>query len=314
MAKYVFVTGGVVSSLGKGITAACVGRLLKARGLSVAHPEARPVHQRRPGHDEPVPARRGVRHRRRRRDRPGPRPLRALHRREPDPAAPTSRPAASTPRSSPRSAAATTSAARSRSSRTSPTRSRSGSRASRATGDPDVVIIEVGGTVGDIESLPFLEAIRQMRKDVGRAQRPVHPRDAGAGHRRRPASSRPSPPSTRSRSCAASASSRTCIVAALGQRRAGRDPREDRPVLRRGRRRRSSRRPTADTIYEVPLQFEASGFGRPGGARAGPGRSRRRAGPRRLAGAGRSASRRPSRRSRSRSSASTSSCRTPTCR
>jgi CTP synthase len=32
----------------------------------------------------------------------------------------------------------------------------------------DVVITEVGGTVGDIESLPFLEAIRQMRKDVGR--------------------------------------------------------------------------------------------------------------------------------------------------
>jgi CTP synthase len=31
-----------------------------------------------------------------------------------------------------------------------------------------VVIVEVGGTVGDIESLPFLEAIRQMRKDVGR--------------------------------------------------------------------------------------------------------------------------------------------------
>ena len=34
--------------------------------------------------------------------------------------------------------------------------------------DIDVVITEVGGTVGDIESLPFLEAIRQMRKDVGR--------------------------------------------------------------------------------------------------------------------------------------------------
>jgi len=34
--------------------------------------------------------------------------------------------------------------------------------------DVDVVIVEIGGTVGDIESLPFLEAIRQMRKDVGR--------------------------------------------------------------------------------------------------------------------------------------------------
>ena len=34
--KYVFVTGGVVSGLGKGITAASLGRLLKARGLKVA--------------------------------------------------------------------------------------------------------------------------------------------------------------------------------------------------------------------------------------------------------------------------------------
>ena len=32
----------------------------------------------------------------------------------------------------------------------------------------DVLIVEVGGTVGDIESLPFLEAIRQIRADVGR--------------------------------------------------------------------------------------------------------------------------------------------------
>ena len=34
--------------------------------------------------------------------------------------------------------------------------------------DIDVVIVEIGGTVGDIESLPFLEAIRQLRNDVGR--------------------------------------------------------------------------------------------------------------------------------------------------
>jgi CTP synthase len=34
--------------------------------------------------------------------------------------------------------------------------------------DCDVVIVEIGGTVGDIESLPFLEAIRQMRQDLGR--------------------------------------------------------------------------------------------------------------------------------------------------
>src|SRR5687768_16033608 len=38
-----------------------------------------------------------------------------------------------------------------------------------AGGNPDVVIVEIGGTVGDIESLPFLEAVRQFRQDVGRA-------------------------------------------------------------------------------------------------------------------------------------------------
>ena len=32
---------------------------------------------------------------------------------------------------------------------------------------PDVVIVEIGGTVGDIESLPFLEAIRQMGNEEG---------------------------------------------------------------------------------------------------------------------------------------------------
>ena len=36
MTKFIFVTGGVVSGLGKGITAASLGRLLKARGLKVA--------------------------------------------------------------------------------------------------------------------------------------------------------------------------------------------------------------------------------------------------------------------------------------
>ena len=36
MKKYIFVTGGVVSGLGKGITAASLGRLLKARGLRIA--------------------------------------------------------------------------------------------------------------------------------------------------------------------------------------------------------------------------------------------------------------------------------------
>jgi CTP synthase len=38
----------------------------------------------------------------------------------------------------------------------------------RVAHDLDVLIVEIGGTVGDIESLPFLEAIRQLRKDVGK--------------------------------------------------------------------------------------------------------------------------------------------------
>ncbi|MGH2489767.1 MAG: glutamine hydrolyzing CTP synthase, partial [Candidatus Limnocylindria bacterium] len=43
-----------------------------------------------------------------------------------------------------------------------------GSVAATGISSHGVVVVEVGGTVGDIESLPFLEAIRQMRKDVGR--------------------------------------------------------------------------------------------------------------------------------------------------
>jgi CTP synthase len=38
----------------------------------------------------------------------------------------------------------------------------------RVAGEPDVLLVEIGGTVGDIESLPFLEAIRQMRQELGR--------------------------------------------------------------------------------------------------------------------------------------------------
>jgi CTP synthase len=38
----------------------------------------------------------------------------------------------------------------------------------RATGDVDFVLVEIGGTVGDIESLPFLEAIRQLGNELGR--------------------------------------------------------------------------------------------------------------------------------------------------
>ena len=47
--KYVFVTGGVVSGLGKGITAASLGRLLKTRGLKVASQKLDPYINVDPG-------------------------------------------------------------------------------------------------------------------------------------------------------------------------------------------------------------------------------------------------------------------------
>ena len=42
----------------------------------------------------------------------------------------------------------------------------------------DIVISEIGGTIGDIEGLPFIEAARQFKKEAGRGQRAVRPRDA----------------------------------------------------------------------------------------------------------------------------------------
>ena len=167
MPKHIFVTGGVASSLGKGLTASSLGRLLKARGLRVTMQKLDPYINVDPGHDEPVRARRGVRHRRRRRDRPRPRPLRALHRREPHRATRTPRPA--------RSTQAVLAAERrgdylGKTVQVIPHITDEIKRRIRrlATDDVDVVITEVGGTVGDIEILPFLEAIRQFRLDVGR--------------------------------------------------------------------------------------------------------------------------------------------------
>ena len=134
--------------------------------LSRAPAQARSLSQRRSRHDEPLPARRGLRHRRRRRDRSRSRPLRAFHRRDRARATTTSRPAASIRHHRPRSAAATISARPCRSFRTSPTRSRISSRP--ATTASDFVLVEIGGTVGDIEGLPFLEAIRQLGQELPR--------------------------------------------------------------------------------------------------------------------------------------------------
>ena len=61
----------------------------------------------------------------------------------------------------------------------------------------DFVLCEIGGTVGDIEGLPFFEAIRQLGNDLPRGQRDLYPPYAVALCHRRRASSRPSRRSTR---------------------------------------------------------------------------------------------------------------------
>ena len=55
--RHIFVTGGVASSLGKGLTASSLGRLLRSRGLRVTMQKLDPYLNVDPGHDEPVPAR-----------------------------------------------------------------------------------------------------------------------------------------------------------------------------------------------------------------------------------------------------------------
>ena len=64
MAKFIFVTGGVVSGLGKGITAASLGRLLKARGFKVAAQKLDPYINVDPGTMSPY-QRRSIRNKRR---------------------------------------------------------------------------------------------------------------------------------------------------------------------------------------------------------------------------------------------------------
>ena len=68
MARYIFITGGVVSSLGKGLASAALGALLQARGYRVRLRKLDPYLNVDPGTMSPLSARRGVRHRRRRGD------------------------------------------------------------------------------------------------------------------------------------------------------------------------------------------------------------------------------------------------------
>ena len=164
--KYVFVTGGVVSSLGKGITAASLGALLKARGLHVQVQKFDPYINVDPGtmspfqHGEVFVTEDGaetdldIGHYERFVDENLSRNANhtsgsiwyAVIRKE-------------------RKGEYLGSTVQVIPHITNEIKDRV--RRVAATSDADVVISEVGGTVGDIESLPFLEAIRQFRREEG---------------------------------------------------------------------------------------------------------------------------------------------------
>ena len=166
MAKHVFVTGGVTSSLGKGITSASLGRLLKARGYRVVLQKLDPYINVDPGtmnpfeHGEVYVT-----------DDGGETDLDLGHYERfvgeslsRDSNVTTGAIYQSVIRKERRGdyLGATVQVIPHITNEIKARIRRLGQR-----DDVDVVITEVGGTVGDIESLPFLEAIRQVRKDVG---------------------------------------------------------------------------------------------------------------------------------------------------
>jgi CTP synthase len=167
MAKYIFVTGGVVSSLGKGITAASLGRLLKSRGLKVTIQKFDPYINVDPGtmspyqHGEVFVTEDG-----------GETDLDLGH----------------YERFIDINLSKSSNVTAGKVYLSVITKERKGDYLGSTVqviphitneikeriirvgkeDNADIVITEIGGTVGDIESLPFLEAIRQVRKDVGR--------------------------------------------------------------------------------------------------------------------------------------------------
>ncbi|HUL69864.1 MAG TPA: CTP synthase [Gemmatimonadales bacterium] len=163
--KFIFVTGGVVSSLGKGIAAASLGRLLVERGLSVTMQKFDPYINVDPGtmspfqHGEVYVT---------------------------DDGAETDLDLGHYERFIDRSLSQMNNITTGRVYQTVINKERRGEYLGstvqviphitdeikncirRTAPGHDVVITEIGGTVGDIESLPFLEAIRQFRQEVGR--------------------------------------------------------------------------------------------------------------------------------------------------
>ncbi|MCP4425174.1 MAG: CTP synthase [Chloroflexi bacterium] len=167
MTKFIFFTGGVVSSVGKGVTAAALGRLLKARGLTVAVQKLDPYINVDPGtmspyqHGEVFVTEDG---------------------------AETDLDLGHYERFIDINLNQVSNVTTGRVYAEVIARERRGDYLGGTiqviphitneikrnihlvadTTGADVVLVEVGGTVGDIESLPFMEALRQMRSDVGR--------------------------------------------------------------------------------------------------------------------------------------------------
>jgi CTP synthase len=164
-AKYIFVTGGVVSSLGKGLASASMGCLLEARGLKVTFLKLDPYLNVDPGtmspfqHGEVFVT---------------------------DDGAETDLDLGHYERFTHARMSQDNNCTAGRIYEIIITKERRGdylgktvqviphvtneikAAIQKVAHDVDVVIVEVGGTVGDIESLPFLEAIRQMRQEMGR--------------------------------------------------------------------------------------------------------------------------------------------------
>ena len=125
----------------------------------------------------------------------------------------------------------------------------------------DVVIVEIGGTVGDIESLPFLEAIRQMRHEQGRdncifVHVTLVPWIAAAQELK-------TKPTQHSVKELRAIGIQPDILLCRSERfiSAGHEG-EDRAVLRRRRGSRDHGAATSKSVYEVPLVFAARGRGR----------------------------------------------------
>lgn len=167
MTKYIFVTGGVVSSLGKGITAASLGRLLKNRGLNVTIQKFDPYINVDPGtmspyqHGEVFVTGDGAET-----DLDLGHYERFIDINLNKYSNVTSGKVYSTVLKKERRGDYLGGTVQVIPHITNELKERV-YRAGRET-SADVVITEIGGTVGDIESLPFLEAIRQIKSDVGR--------------------------------------------------------------------------------------------------------------------------------------------------